>query len=149
MTADTLYRFLDSYTRLHYEDHGTWRRPNIREAADADDATMHGCPDYFHSTYVDLVIRLVGGLVPRNDDNVELYPVAAVPWDHFRLDGVPYRGHLLSIVWDIRDDGHRYEGAPRGYSLYIDGKIAGTPPRLERCVFRLPQPARLGDGGDN
>lgn len=147
VTPDTLYRFLDAYTKLHYEDRGTWRQPNIREAADADDGIMHGCPDYFHSTYVDLIIRLVGGLVPRNDDSVELYPVVAVPWDHFRLSGIPYRDHLLSIVWDNRADGQRYDGAPRGYSLYVDDKLVGTHPRLERCVFALPRLGRNEDGG--
>jgi len=130
-----LYEFLDAYTKIHYEDKGTWKQPNIKEEANVDDGQMYGCPDYFHSTYIDLIITLVAGLVPRNDDTVELYPVVAVPWDHFRLDGVPYRGKILSIVWDERPDGSRYDGVPKGYSLYIDGKLAGTNPKLEHCIF--------------
>jgi len=134
VTPEKIYQFLDSYTKLHYEDKGTWKQPNIHEEANADDGMMYGCPDYFHSTYNDLIIRLVGGLVPRNDDTVELYPVVAVPWDHFRLDCVPYRGHVLSIVYDVRAKG-RYSGAPKGYSLYVDGKLVGSTDRLERVVF--------------
>jgi len=125
-----LYDLLDAYTKLQYEDKGTWESLNVKEAADADTGEMHGCPDYFHSTYVDLIIRLVGGLVPRNDDTVELYPVVGVPWDHFRLDRIPYRGHLLTIVWDARPSGKRYAGVPKGYSLFVDGKLVGTRPAL-------------------
>ncbi len=134
VTPEKLYELLDAYTKLHYEDKGTWKQPNIHEEANADDGQMYGCPDYFHSTYVDLVIRLLGGLVPRNDDSVELYPVVAAPWDHFRLDRIPYRGHMLSIVWDNRARG-RYPGVPKGYSLYVDGKLAGTKPKLEHVKY--------------
>ncbi len=134
VTPQRLYELLDAYTKLHYEDKGTWKQPNIREEANADDGQMYGCPDYFHSTYTDLIIRLVGGLVPRNDDTVELYPVVAVPWEHFRLDGIPYRGHMLSIVWDNRAEG-RYPDVPKGYSLFVDGKLIGTKPKLEHVTF--------------
>ena len=138
VTPRKLWQFLDSYTGLHYEDKGTWKRPNIHEEANADDGQMYGCPDYFHSTYNDLIITLVAGLVPRNDDMVELYPVVSVPWDHFRLDRVPYKGHLLSIVWDDRNTGKRYQRVPRGFSLYIDSKLAVTRPKLQRLTAKLP-----------
>ena len=136
VTRDHLFRFLDAYTRLHFEDKGAWRQPNVHEEGDADTGDMQGCPDYFHSTYCDLVISLVGGLVPRPDDDVELSPTAAVAWDHFRIDRIPYHGHQLSIVWDRRADGERYAGAPKGYSLYVDGRLVGTRPRLEAVTYR-------------
>lgn len=135
VTPGTLYQFLDAYTKLQYEDKGAWRQPNIHEEGNADDGQMYGCPDYFHSTYNDLIIRLVGGLMPRNDDTVELHPVVGAPWDHFRLDKVPYRGHKLSIVWDNRAKG-RYAGAPKGYSLYVDTQLVGTKPKLEHVAFK-------------
>ena len=138
VTPKHLWDLLDSYTSLHYEDKGTWKQPNIHEEGNADDGQMYGCPDYFHSTYNDLIITLVGGLVPRNDDVIELFPVVGVPWNHFRLDKVPYKGHLLSIVWDDRPDGERYEGIPRGYSLYADGKLLRTTPKLRRMTAEMP-----------
>ncbi len=134
VTPEKLYELLNAYTKLQYEDKGTWLKPNVHEEGNADDGRMYGCPDYFHSTYNDLIIRLVGGLVPRNDDTVELYPVVGAPWDHFRLDRVPYRGHMLTIVWDDRDSA-RYAGVPKGYSLYVDGKLIGTKPKLAKAVF--------------
>lgn len=137
ITSGKLYEFMNAYTRLHYEDHGTWRRPNIKEGAHTDTGEILGCPDYFHSTYCDLIIRLVGGIVPRNDNTIELYPVVSVPWDHFRLDNLPYRNHTLSIIWDSRANGARYSGVPKGYSLYVDGKLIGTRPRLEHAYFKI------------
>lgn len=135
VTPEKIYQLMDGYTKLQYEDKGTWKKPNVHEEGNADDGQMYGCPDYFHSTYNDLIIRLVGGLMPRNDDTVELYPVVGAPWDHFRLDRVPYRGHKLSIVWDNRTKG-RYAGAPKGYSLYVDGKLIGTKPKLQHVTFK-------------
>ena len=135
VTPGKLYDLLNAYTKLQYEDKGTWKQPNVREEANADDGQMYGCPDYFHSTYNDLIVRLVGGLMPRNDNTVELYPVVGAPWDHFRLDRVPYRGHMLGIVWDDRAKG-RYAGVPKGYSLYVDGKLIGAKPKLERVEFK-------------
>lgn len=134
VTPEKIYELLNAYTKLHYEDKGAWLKPNIHEEANADDGTMYGCPDYFHSTYNDLIIRLVAGLVPRNDNTVELSPIVAVPWDHFRLDRIPYRGHMLSIVWDSRDAG-RYAKVPKGYSLYVDGKLVGTKQKLGAASF--------------
>jgi hypothetical protein len=136
VTRRDLFAFLDSYTRLHFEDKGAWRQPNLHEEGDADTGEMQGCPDYFHSTYCDLLVSLVAGLVPRPDDDIELSPVAEVPWDHFRIDRLPYHGHLLSIVWDQRADRQRYDGAPKGYSLYVDGRLVGTRPRLEAVTYR-------------
>ncbi|MDH7482764.1 MAG: trehalase family glycosidase [Armatimonadota bacterium] len=138
VTRKHLWELLDSYTNLHYEDKGIWKQPNIREEGNADDGQMFGCPDYFHSTYNNLIITLVGGLVPRNDDKVELFPVVDIPWDYFRLDKIPYKGHQLTIVFDLREDGKRYKGCPKGYSLFIDGKLVATKPKLERMTAKLP-----------
>ncbi len=138
VTPAKIWELLDSFTSLHYDDKGAWKQPNLREEGNVDDGTTYGCPDYFHSTYNDLIVTLVGGLVPRDDDVIELYPVVEAPWDHFRLDRVPYKGHMLSIVWDDRPDGKRYEGVPKGYSLYVDGRLMKTLPSLRRMAVRLP-----------
>ena len=60
-------RFLESYALLHFED-GDLARPMIRETADAETGKQWGCPDYFHSTWIDLVFRyhrLVGWPTPE------------------------------------------------------------------------------------
>ena len=40
-------------------------------------------------------------------------------WKYFAIDGLPYHGHLLTILWDA--DGKRYRRA-RGMLLMVDGK---------------------------
>ena len=78
-------------------------------------ARQHGIAqrgkDYNHSTYADLIITGLCGLVPRADDTVEVDPLLpAGTWDWFCLDGVPYHGRSVTTVWDR--DGSHY--GPRG-----------------------------------
>lgn len=56
LRPDDLKEFLEAYAMLHFED-GDLARPIIRETADAVTGAQWGCPDYFHSTWIDLVCR--------------------------------------------------------------------------------------------
>ena len=57
--------------------------------------------DYNHSTFCDLVIRGIVGMVPRDDDIVEIAPlIPPDTWDWFCLDDVTYHNQKLTIVWD-------------------------------------------------
>jgi hypothetical protein len=40
-------------------------------------------------------------------------------WSYFALDGLPYHGHILTIVYD--QTGKRYNRG-RGRILFVDGK---------------------------
>ena len=63
---------------------------------------------YNHSTFCDLVIRGLVGIMPRDDNVVEIDPLVPVnSWDWFCLDGVAYHGQQLAIVWDRT--GERYK----------------------------------------
>jgi hypothetical protein len=75
---------------------------------------------YNHSTFCDLVINDLVGLRPRSDDRVEVNPlVPQEAWSWFCLDGVPYHGHTLTILWDR--DGTRY-GRGKGLTVLADGQ---------------------------
>jgi hypothetical protein len=75
---------------------------------------------YNHSTYCDLVIAGLVGLVPRADDVVKVSPMLPNDaWDWFCLDGVPYHGRSLTIAWDR--DGKRF-GQGAGLRVLADGK---------------------------
>jgi hypothetical protein len=91
---------------------------------------------YNHSTFCDLIITGLVGLVSRGDDVIEVRPlVPADDWDWFCLDGVPYHGHHLTIVWDRT--GKRYQlGA--GLALWINGREAARSAKLERLLANLP-----------
>ncbi|MEJ3744277.1 discoidin domain-containing protein, partial [Actinomycetes bacterium KLBMP 9797] len=81
------------------------------------------------------VIEDVAGLRPRDDRQVELWPIN-IGWSHFAINNVRYRGHDLSIVWDDPADGvTRYNGVPQGYSIYVDGARAVTVDRLTRVLY--------------
>ena len=75
--------------------------------------------DYNHSTFCDLVISGLCGLVPRQDGRIEVKPLAPESWDWWRLDGVRYHGSNLTILFDRY--GTRY-GNGSGLVVLKDGR---------------------------
>lgn len=93
-------------------------------------------PFYNHSTFADLVITGVVGLVPRADKTIEIFPLLPdETWKWFCLDGVNYHGHVLTIIWD--QDGTRYH---RGAGLIVlaDGKEIAHGEKLAKLTGKLP-----------
>ena len=83
---------------------------------------------YNHSTFCDLVITGIVGLRPQLDGSIVVHPlVPKGSWNYFCLDGVRYRGHTLTILWD--HDGQRYHQG-KGLTLLIDGRKAAHRPDL-------------------
>jgi hypothetical protein len=83
---------------------------------------------YNHSTYCDLIINGLVGLIPRADNTIELSPLLPEgAWDWFALDNVTYHGRTLSIVWDR--DGQHY-GRGQGLQVFVDGKRVVQTPTL-------------------
>ena len=88
---------------------GTWLRP------DSDRSRY-----YNHSTFCDLVITGLAGLIPRQDDTVVVNPLLPDDaWDWFCLDNVLYHGRLLTILWDRNGDKY---GKGKGLHIFIEGK---------------------------
>ena len=79
---------------------------------------------YNHSTFNDLMITGICGLRPQTDGSIVVNPLLPQDkWDYFCLDGVSYRGHRLTIIWD--KDGQRYHQGT-GLTLMMDGKIVAN-----------------------
>ena len=87
---------------------------------------------YNHSTFNDLIITGICGLRPQADGSIVVNPL--VPqhptpnthhptWNYFCLDGVSYRGHMLTIIWDR--DGQRYHQGT-GLTLMVDGQVVAN-----------------------
>ena len=97
--------------------------------------TYYGRGDHYnHSAYADLVITGLAGLRPRADSTIEVNPLLpAGKWDWFCLDRVPYRGRLLTILWDRA--GTKF-GKGKGLRLLADGREIAHAPELAPLTAR-------------
>jgi len=139
VTRADYVKLLGVYARTHRKG----GRPYLAEAADPDTGSFEGYDSfnhsehYFHSGYADLIVTGLAGLRPREDDVLEVDPLAPAGWPYFALDDVPYRGHRVAIVWDR--DGTRY-GLGKGLHLLADGRKIATSETLTRLTAPLPSP---------
>ena len=107
------------------EMNGTWLRP------DSDRSRY-----YNHSTFCDLVISGLAGLVPRPDDTIIVDPlIPADTWDWFCLDNVLYHDRTLTILWDRT--GWKY-GKGKGLHVFADGQEVTRSDELGRVEGKLP-----------
>jgi hypothetical protein len=142
----------DNLLRIYALSHRKDGKPYLAEALHPDTGSFEGhdaynhSEHYFHSGYCDLVITGLVGLVPRDDDTLEITPLAPSDWDYFALDDVPYRGHLLSIIWD--NTGARYSRG-KGLHVLVDGKLAGSSSSLGRLVIEDAVPLPIAAGTDS
>ena len=114
-------------TRLSTWKDGTW---------DPGKGGVERGKDYNHSGYCELIITGLIGLRPRADDTVVVNPlIPEGTWDYFCLDGVPYHGRSLTILYD--KDGTNYNQGP-GLHILADGKLIGSSPSLGRLKTKLP-----------
>jgi hypothetical protein len=75
---------------------------------------------YNHSGFADPLITGLIGLRPREDNKVVVHPlVPAGAWSYFAMDGLPYHGHMLTILWDATG---KHYGKGIGMQLMVDGK---------------------------
>jgi|GEM_PF-5363354 len=90
---------------------------------------------YNHSAFCDLVISGLAGLIPRQDNIVQVAPLLPDDaWDWFCLDNVLYHGRIITILWDRT--GEKY-GKGKGLHVFADGKEIAHSQRLERVTAKL------------
>jgi len=91
---------------------------------------------YNHSTFCDLVISGLVGLIPQEYDAVIVDPlIPADTWDWFCIDNVRYHGRSLTILWDR--SGEKY-GKRKGLHVFADGKELARSDELGRVTGELP-----------
>jgi hypothetical protein len=91
---------------------------------------------YNHSGFADPLITGLIGLRPRADAKIDIHPfLPAGAWTYFAVDGLPYHGHLLAIVYD--ETGKQYRQG-RGLMLFVDGKKIASRATLGPLVAELP-----------
>ncbi len=137
VTRDDYLKLLHNYAASHRKN----GQPYLAEAMHPDTGSFEGhdgynhSEHYFHSGFCDLIITGLVGLKTRDDDTVELDPLAPADWEYFAMDDLPYRGHLLSILWD--KTGTRY-GRGIGLRLLADGKEMASSAHLQKLTAQLP-----------
>lgn len=90
---------------------------------------------YNHSTFNDLVIGGLIGIVPREDNTIEIEPL--IPddsWDWFCLEDVNYHGKRLTILWDKTGD--RYQKG-KGLMILVDGDKVAHSDTLQKLTATL------------
>jgi hypothetical protein len=92
--------------------------------------------DYNHSTFCDLVITGLVGLTPRPDDTLIVEPLLPEDsWDWFCLEGIPYHGRDLTIVWDR--SGERYHRGA-GLAVWINRRQVARTAKPQKLTVKLP-----------
>ncbi len=142
--ADYL-KLLNIFARTHRKE----GKPYIAEAAHPDTGSWEGhdafnhSEHYFHSGFVDLVITGLVGIQPRDDDTLEVRPLAPPSWAYFALDDVMVRGRRVSVVWDR--DGTRY-GRGKGLRLFAEGREIAHSDTLGPLSAPLPEAPKVKRG---
>ena len=138
VTKDDYLKLLQSYAQTHRKE----GRPYIAEAANPDTGSWEGHDNYnhsehyFHSSYCDLIVTGLVGIRLRDDEVLEVVPLAPESWDYFALDNVMYRGRWIAIVWD--KSGRRYGLGP-GLHLFVNSRKAASAASLQRLTAELPE----------
>ncbi len=137
ITPKDYAQLLGTFARTHRKN----GKPYLAEACHPDTGSFEGhdaynhSEHYFHSSFNDLVITGLVGLVPRDDDTLEVKPLAPAAWDYFAVDNVPYKGQLVCVLWDR--DGTRYKKG-KGLRLFADGKEIASAEKLGPLSAKLP-----------
>jgi hypothetical protein len=97
---------------------------------------------YNHSGFADPLITGLIGLRPRSDTRIIINPLLPPgTWSYFAIDGLPYHGHLLTIVYD--ETGAHYQQG-RGLILFADGKKLASRATLGPLEVELPNGGSRG-----
>ena len=92
---------------------------------------------YNHSGFADPLITGLIGLRPRADRELVLHPLLPPgTWSYFAIDGLPYHGHLLTIVYDETGE-HYHRG--QGLTIFVDGKKLAGRATLGPLEAELPE----------
>ena len=89
---------------------------------------------YNHSTYNDLIITGLIGLRPSLEDELTINPMIPSDWNWFCLDQIPYKGRMLTIVWD--KTGKKYKKG-KGLRIYADKKLVASSRQIGKLSVAL------------
>jgi hypothetical protein len=110
-----------SRSRLEVWENGTW--------SDEKGGKERG-KDYNHSTFCDNLISGLIGLRVQEDKALVVNPlIPENAWDWFCLDGIMYKGRMVTILFDKY--GTKYDRGI-GLMIFVDGKMKVRSEQIER-----------------
>jgi hypothetical protein len=138
LTTEKLWELFSSFTKAQYRGQDL-EYPWTGEYYNGDTAEWKTRErDYNHSTWLDVLIPEIIGLVPREDDILEVDPLMPKgALSHFLLDGQSYHGRDVTIAWDAPDEDDKYDDGREGFDVYVDGKLAASAKELSRLRVDL------------
>ncbi len=137
VNSSDYFELFKTFSKTHRKN----GQPYLAEACNPDTGSFEGhdgynhSEHYFHSSFNDLLITGLVGIIPRDDNTLEVKPLAPSSWPYFALSDVPYKDHLVSIIWDR--DGSRYNKG-KGLRLFANGKEIASNPELSQLSVKLP-----------
>jgi hypothetical protein len=143
------FKLLKIYASCHYSHYkdgtpmlGEWCHPVTGKWYIRPWSSKSCSEHYNHSGFCDLVITGLVGIRPQaGADELVVHPLLPEDtWDYFCLEGVPYHGRALTVIWD--KTGKRYEKG-NGLQVLCDGRRIGQrqelgPIRLKLSVSMEP-----------
>ena len=138
------FRLLKIYTSCHYSHYrdgtpmiGEWCHPITGEWYIRPWSSESCSEHYNHSGFCDLVITGLVGIRPQaGADELVVHPlVPENTWDYFCLEGVPYHGRVLTVIWD--KTGKQYQKG-NGLQVLCDGGRIGQRQELGTIRLKLP-----------
>jgi hypothetical protein len=147
LTREKLWELFSSFTKAQYRDQDP-TFPWTGEFYNGETGAWKTAErDYNHSTWLDILIPDLIGLVPRDDEILEIDPLLPPgALSHFTLDGQRYRGRDVTIVWDAPGDNDDRHGDGReAFDVYLDGQLAATAPEPKRLLIDLRTGKALED----
>jgi len=138
LTAGKFWELFHSFTLAQYRNQDL-KQPWTGEFYDGVTAEWKTPErDYNHSTWIDILIADIVGLVPREDETLEIDPlVPAGTLAHFVLDGQSYHGHDVTLVWDAPGGVDVHNDGRSGFDVYLDGKLVASSPSLSRLLVNM------------
>ena len=132
---ETAWGTMTARTQAQFEN-GDFSRPVTVQAATGE-------RDYFAFPWIDLLLTGVIGLVPRTDDVLQVRPnlpsMESGGWAYFCVQDMPYRNHLLTIVWDNPAyDEDAFHDGDKGLTVYVGGKRLHHQSDLTPFTVNLP-----------
>jgi hypothetical protein len=137
LAREHLWKLFSSFTQAQFRNQD-FQYPWTGEFYNGDTGQWKTAErDYNHSTWLDILIPDILGLVPRDDEVLEIDPlVPADALSYFILDGQRYHGHDVTLVWDAPEPGSpdRFGDGRKGLDVYVDGRLRAAAPRLARLL---------------